>query len=422
MKTKLKAMKFQNTKYFLTLIFILTIIPKTTLLAQWTIIQGVPAGEFSSIYENNETLYAGSGNVLYFSTDAGYTWTEPGIIKEEVDFISSILKVNNIIFVGTYSYGIFKSSDNGVSWLPFNSGLSSILDISNLVQRGDSIYAGTIGNSIFTSKIDGNLWSSFNEGIPLNIAGTVYSLYNFKGRLITGSGMNAYIYYNDNGTYTWTGIPFTLFVPQGAAMLAFINKESTLYGIGSQGIYKSIDNGLNWEYFNPGIGDIEIGAFYIFEETIFAMLTKSNRTYYFTCNNNSNQWSTFDYQQGATTYGFIIYDSKIFAARLDGLYYRDLSSTSTKDQIIPNKFTLFQNYPNPFIPNTNIKFSIPKPDIVQINVYNILGNHIITLTDEYKQAGTYEVEFNANNFPSGVYFYKMVSGNFRETKKIILLR
>lgn len=89
--------------------------------------------------------------------------------------------------------------------------------------------------------------------------------------------------------------------------------------------------------------------------------------------------------------------------------------------LLKNYF-LFQNYPNPFNPITNIKYSIPKSDIVIIKVYDILGKEITTLLNEYKQAGAYEVNFNASNLPSGVYFYRMISGSYSETKKMILLR
>lgn len=85
-------------------------------------------------------------------------------------------------------------------------------------------------------------------------------------------------------------------------------------------------------------------------------------------------------------------------------------------------FDLSQNYPNPFNPITKIKFSIPKSDIVQIKIYNILGKEVIKLINDYKPVGTYEVEFDARNLPSGVYFYRIISGSYSETKKMILLR
>jgi hypothetical protein len=99
------------------------------------------------------------------------------------------------------------------------------------------------------------------------------------------------------------------------------------------------------------------------------------------------------------------------------------------NNITPSEFMLSQNYPNPFNPNTTIKYTIPNVSLsgvegskVQLKVYDVLGNEIATLVNEYKPAGTYEVEFDASNLSSGIYFYKLQAGNFVETKKMILLK
>ena len=91
-------------------------------------------------------------------------------------------------------------------------------------------------------------------------------------------------------------------------------------------------------------------------------------------------------------------------------------------KLIPDEFTLYQNYPNPFNPNTKIKYYIPKSSRVQITVYDILSNEIATLVDEEKPAGSYLVQFNASNLPSGVYFYKLQTGSFTKTMKMILVK
>jgi glucose/arabinose dehydrogenase len=94
--------------------------------------------------------------------------------------------------------------------------------------------------------------------------------------------------------------------------------------------------------------------------------------------------------------------------------------------IEPNDFTLFQNYPNPFNPITKIKFSIPDKgnELVQssLRVYDIIGNEVTTLINEPKPTGTYSVEFDASALTSGIYFYEFQSGDFRATKKLVLLK
>ncbi|RKY94024.1 MAG: hypothetical protein DRQ13_08740 [Ignavibacteriae bacterium] len=100
----------------------------------------------------------------------------------------------------------------------------------------------------------------------------------------------------------------------------------------------------------------------------------------------------------------------------------------------PKEFVLYQNYPNPFNPSTVIKYEIPGQTrndniLVVLKVYDVLGNEVATLVNEEKPAGEYEVEFDATNFPSGIYFYQLRvypaeggAGSFVETKKMVLLK
>jgi len=88
----------------------------------------------------------------------------------------------------------------------------------------------------------------------------------------------------------------------------------------------------------------------------------------------------------------------------------------------PATFALEQNFPNPFNPSTKINFSLPVEGFVTLDVYNSIGQKVATLVNETKTAGTYAVDFNASDLTSGIYFYKISSGNFTETKKMILLK
>lgn len=99
----------------------------------------------------------------------------------------------------------------------------------------------------------------------------------------------------------------------------------------------------------------------------------------------------------------------------------------SENPVSPNSFYLYQNSPNPFNPTTKIKYHIPSVGTrdrvsVQMIVYDVLGNKVATLLNEEKTSGTYEVEFNAENLPSGTYFYKLKAGSVVETKKMILLK
>lgn len=89
---------------------------------------------------------------------------------------------------------------------------------------------------------------------------------------------------------------------------------------------------------------------------------------------------------------------------------------------VPHKFSLSQNYPNPFNPETKIKFAVPKSGFVNISVYDILGRKIESLVNENLNPGTYEVNWNATEYPSGIYYYKLTAGEYSETRKMILLK
>jgi hypothetical protein len=89
---------------------------------------------------------------------------------------------------------------------------------------------------------------------------------------------------------------------------------------------------------------------------------------------------------------------------------------------VPKEFALYQNYPNPFNPTTKIKYTLPVESNVTIEVFDILGNRVKTLIQEKQEAGTNEVEFNAGNLVSGVYFYQIQAGTFTQTKKMILMK
>jgi len=98
---------------------------------------------------------------------------------------------------------------------------------------------------------------------------------------------------------------------------------------------------------------------------------------------------------------------------------------------LPENFFLSQNYPNPFNPSTKIKFTIPsvviasetkQSQLVTLKVFDILGNEVAILINEEKLAGIYEVVFDASQYPSGIYFYRLQAGSFVETKKMVLMK
>jgi hypothetical protein len=106
-----------------------------------------------------------------------------------------------------------------------------------------------------------------------------------------------------------------------------------------------------------------------------------------------------------------------------------ITNIASEPIIAATNFQLLQNYPNPFNPSTKIRYTIPNVTLsgvegsrVQLKIYDILGNEVATLVDEYREAGRYEVTFDASSLASGMYLYKLQAGNFVETKKMIFLK
>jgi hypothetical protein len=89
---------------------------------------------------------------------------------------------------------------------------------------------------------------------------------------------------------------------------------------------------------------------------------------------------------------------------------------------IPNGYRLFQNFPNPFNPKTSIKFSIPIPTLVRIVVYDITGKELDILANKSFLPGLYQIDWNAEKYSSGIYFFRIISKNFSDTKKMVLIK
>ncbi len=102
--------------------------------------------------------------------------------------------------------------------------------------------------------------------------------------------------------------------------------------------------------------------------------------------------------------------------------FEEVMPVESEVSSLPTEYSLSQNYPNPFNPSTKIKYSIPQASHVIMKVFDVLGNEILILVNEEKNTGIYELTWNAEKLPSGIYFYQLKSGSFVETKKMILIK
>ncbi|MBP9120439.1 MAG: T9SS type A sorting domain-containing protein [Ignavibacterium sp.] len=102
--------------------------------------------------------------------------------------------------------------------------------------------------------------------------------------------------------------------------------------------------------------------------------------------------------------------------------FTDIPTAVEEQSAIITDHNLSQNYPNPFNPSTKISWQSPVAGHQTLKVYDVLGNEVITLVNEFRNAGSYEVDFNASSFSSGIYFYQLRAGSYTQTKKMILIK
>jgi hypothetical protein len=129
------------------------------------------------------------------------------------------------------------------------------------------------------------------------------------------------------------------------------------------------------------------------------------------------QFGLYSFQQSATG----------LASYFDNITVKNLTATSVEEEhgsssSIPTEFTLEQNYPNPFNPSTKITFELPKAGSVDLRVYDMLGREVAVLATGTRMAGAHTVTFDGAGLSSGLYFYRLTTGSFAETKKMMMVK
>ena len=427
------------------------------------------AGTFGGLTEI-ETF---SGSV-FLSTNNGINWTEVnnGLTTNRV--LSLAVSGTNL-FAGTAGFdgGVFLSTNNGSSWT--ETGLRNV-NVYALTVSGKNLFAGTdkgvtlpyrlfIPENYSPSKkyplvlvLHGNgaqgtnnisqmdetatVWANpVNQAnypcfvvvpqCPVNdvwgdapVAGAVIDLVDSLIREFTIDTNRLYITGHSMGGFgTWDMI--TLFPNRFAAAIP-------MSGGGHPALVSNIGNTPIWD-FHGALDDV-----YLSRDMITALEGIGRTVVYINCSydycsvpfdtiamyvhNHADLFYT-EYQYGG--HFDIVTESYNYPLLFPWVFDKHLKNT-IGDVIasgkLPEGFELKQNYPNPFNPVTTINYSIPSNGNVKLKIYDILGREVATLVNETKAPGNYEVNFNAANLPSGVYFYRLQTGDFIQTKKMILMK
>ncbi len=328
----------------------------------------VATGWFGGAYSNelNKTTNAG---IFWFNQ-----WSSSNVFP---DTVTSIQFINSQTgWFNTYRY-VFKTTNGGVNW--------------NSIYQIPYSYSNYITNITFLNELTGyitktgQVLKTVNGGVNwTEILNFPYYYFLPQGQII--NSLKAWILINGNTLRkttdgsNWTQISLTGLL---ANKIKFFGSDIGFLINYNGSVYKTFDAGNNWQILSLGGPYVALNMNFINEQTGWL-----------SCENG-----------------------RILKTTTGGITY-----VASGNSEIPDNFSLSQNYPNPFNPTTTINYELPVTNFVSIKVYDVLGNEVETLVNEKQNAGSYSVGFNAAELPSGIYFYKLVTEKFSETKKMILVK
>jgi len=358
------------------------------------------------------------------------------------------------LFAGTLFGGVFRSTNNGTSWIEVNNGLSNY-DIMSLVVSGSDVFAATWGNGVFRSTNKGrnwteiglpgtyvqalailgtNLFAGTNDGVFITTDnGISWSEINNgltnRGILtLTVSGTNLFagtsdgVYFTANNGISWNKVVTGL---TNTFVLTLVGSGTNLFaGTFGSGVFLTTNGGTNWSTVNTGIENTMVRALADSGAKLFAGTSEG----IFITINNGTSWSAVSTGLINTNVKtLLISGADLFAGTWgDGVWRRPIldmiTSVETLPTYSPTDYILRQNHPNPFNPNTTIRYSIVEQSNVKLRIFNGIGQEVSTIVNTELVAGNHSIDFNAASLSSGVYFYRIETPSFTSTKKMILLK
>lgn len=401
-------------KTVLSLLLILSL--NAVVTAQWQqIISGLPSSSVYGLDTDEQYIYAGtSSSGVYRSSNKGNNWiaANSGLPASNAWEVNSI---NDTLFVGFFGPGAYRSADYGITWDTLLIGqLSS--SVRSFISHNNFLFAATWGSGIFRSSDGGDNWTPINNGLNHQ---TFWDIFSIEDTLLA-AGPGAGIYRSTDNGNNWVQSNDGL-----TDLIAYRICSSNNYifvGTAYSGVFRSSDFGQSWS--QVGLNGNTIYAFLSYGTFIFAGTSNAG---VFISTDSGNTWEEFNNGNIAGQVVEIVTDSTyLYAATLGGGVYRydvnNITSVNNSDLEIPASFELRQNFPNPFNPSTSIEYRVSSISNVSLKVYDVLGKEVATLVNEEQSAGSYEVDFNASGLSSGMYFYKLQTDNFVETKKMLLLK
>lgn len=380
-----------------------------------------------STVSQNVGWIGGNGGVVLRTINGGTNWTNvtgSPIGTAAVYAICGIDANTCLVSTSPGATFVYRTTNGGVNWTQvFTQTGGFIDDIKFQNATTGFMYGDPVGArwSLWKSTNGGATWDSTGLYLPQagSEAGWNNAMWLVGNNLWFGTN-NTRVYYSTNFGSSW----------QFGATTGTTNGYSVTFntggGIGFAGqtvAVKSTNGGANWSTFTlPGSGTC-----YSFNNVLDRFWYCRGTGVYWSSNNGANFASQF-----ADTGTYIAMNLKLdgniirgWAVTSNGRiarYHETISGISNNQNTMPENYVLMQNYPNPFNPSTKINFAIPKAGNVKLMVFDVLGREISVLVNEYRQAGNHTVVFDAENLASGIYFYSIETGDFTDTKKMILIK
>jgi hypothetical protein len=380
----------------------------------WTRVTEIPITDVYSVSRHGSVLYAGTLNTVHIGENNGTTWSTTAVVHSEAAGIEAVIPAGDALWAGTFGHGVFHSTDGGMSWTPVNSGLSGLgaFYISEFVERSGKLYAATYGAGVFVLDLaDPTSWTPSRDGFPVDISGNVYALTRSGSNIVAGAGANGYVYLLPENSTSWqevslapnaAGLQVTDLVDNGAFLIAGTTSQN----------YRSSNSGASWTSASGGFPNpletlVASNGALFYAAAVF--LDGSYKVYQST--DAGDTWQLLDPGSPFYPYGMETAGGRLFAARLDGLWWIPIPVTSVEeaDARPPTLFRMSQNTPNPVRTHTSVSFVLPTPGDVSLRLIDVSGRSVATPVEERPlAAGEHRLTFAVpEGLPSGVYFYEL---------------
>lgn len=400
------------------LIIILFIFTGSLVFSQWfKLNSGTDENLYSISFINADNGWASGNDIVLRTTNGGETWQQITLAgtNNSIFFID-----NNTGWVCNSDGKILKTTDGGNNWV-INYSLENLeLTSISFLDENIGIVSGYNRTILVTSDGGENWTSSLIQSYDHLLKSYIYS-----ADLMFVIGGNGLVYKSTDSGENWDSLNVEM--PNALFGISFIS-PLTGFVFGCCGAYfKTTDGGNTWENHDYiTTGDILYSSDFVDVNNGWAV---GELGWLLKTTDGGDSW----FENGPETSEelrsvFFVNDEVGFVVGSNGTILKTVNAGGSSTNISedeksnPVTFYLSQNYPNPFNPKTVIGFKLPVSGNVFLKVYNLLGKEVATLVNEYKAAGIYEINFDASTLSSGIYFYKLVSGSFAETKKMILLR